>query len=382
MGAGNFYSSDHIDELTAADVVDATITDGRLILTRRDGSTIDTGPLVSAMPDATDIASGVVSLATDTETIDGTSSSLVVTPLALAALTATATRRGLIEIATSAEAVTATDTVRAITPATLNAVRVVTGIAETGAPSLYPLGESVMALSASSWSLNSGNGTVVTHNVDATHASQTFFALSGGTAAARVWNREYNSTGGWTSWSEQMLLLALTPASFTQLSAYTTYPAGFSRLYYTFANSSAWDFSGTSGEIITYYDTANNYAKQTFTRHVGGSSTKPDVWVRTANNSSGWSAWQIVNEKRPFAQLSGKVTITPSAANTPTSANVTFPAGYFTVAPVIVVSAETNVPGSEVSGVSTTAAATTGFTAWVRRSNTTATPIHWLATQS
>lgn len=68
---------------------------------------------------ASTTTSGIVELATATETTAGTDTTRAVTPAGLAALTATETRAGLVELATSAEAIAGTDTTRAVTPAGL-----------------------------------------------------------------------------------------------------------------------------------------------------------------------------------------------------------------------------------------------------------------------
>lgn len=116
------YSVDKVDDLLASMVVGASIVSGHLILQLNDDSTIDAGPVVSSLFDATTSSSGVVELATDVETQTGTDSVRAVTPLGLAAVVATATAKGLVELATTAEATTGTDTVRAVTPAGLKTV--------------------------------------------------------------------------------------------------------------------------------------------------------------------------------------------------------------------------------------------------------------------
>ena len=73
---------------------------------------------------------------------------------------------------------------------------------------------------------------------------------------------------------------------------------------------------------------------------------------------------------------SGRITITPSAANTPTSANVT--GLNLTGTPRITVSPNTSLPGTQVTGVSFANATTTGFTVWLTRTNTTSTGIDWM----
>lgn len=73
----------------------------------------------------------------------------------------------------------------------------------------------------------------------------------------------------------------------------------------------------------------------------------------------------------------GSVSITPTA-NTPTSATVTFNK-TFSSTPNVIISPETSVPYSTVRGCGATNISTTGFTAWVYRTNTTATVLHWIA---
>ncbi len=71
------------------------------------------------IPAASTTISGVVELATDTETQTGTDTARAITPANLKSLTATELRRGLIELATALEVATGTDASRAVTPAGL-----------------------------------------------------------------------------------------------------------------------------------------------------------------------------------------------------------------------------------------------------------------------
>ncbi|MGR3870993.1 hypothetical protein ACUXZZ_20665 [Streptomyces graminifolii] len=73
----------------------------------------------------------------------------------------------------------------------------------------------------------------------------------------------------------------------------------------------------------------------------------------------------------------GSTTITPSAAGTPTSATVTG-LGLRGSAFYAQVSAATQVPGSQVTGVGATNVTSNGLTLWVTRTNTTATVLHWM----
>ena len=74
----------------------------------------------------------------------------------------------------------------------------------------------------------------------------------------------------------------------------------------------------------------------------------------------------------------GNVSITPSAANTPTSKAVTFEK-EFSSNPDIIANGHTSVPGSTLLGVGTASRSTTGCTIWVTRTNTTATTVNWIA---
>lgn len=73
---------------------------------------------------ATDIAAGVVELATDAETVTGTDTTRAVTPASLHNKVASATTIGIVRLATTVEAVAGTDTVKVITPAGAAAVSV------------------------------------------------------------------------------------------------------------------------------------------------------------------------------------------------------------------------------------------------------------------
>lgn len=74
---------------------------------------------------------------------------------------------------------------------------------------------------------------------------------------------------------------------------------------------------------------------------------------------------------------SGQVTITPSAANTPTSLAVT---GLNLTGTVrVVATANTAAPGTTVTGVGVTGVSGSGFTLWVTRTNTSPTAVNWVA---
>lgn len=74
----------------------------------------------------------------------------------------------------------------------------------------------------------------------------------------------------------------------------------------------------------------------------------------------------------------GRVTVTPSAADTPTAVKVQFDEPMWKT-PVVVVSARTAVPGTTVTGVAPQDESETGFTLYVTRKNTNATSVAWIA---
>lgn len=76
----------------------------------------------------------------------------------------------------------------------------------------------------------------------------------------------------------------------------------------------------------------------------------------------------------------GKVSITPSAANTPTGKAITFNTS-FSSTPVVVTSADSSVPGTTVLGTGASGKSKTGCTVYVTRKNTTNTNIEWIAMQ-
>lgn len=84
----------------------------------------------------------------------------------------------------------------------------------------------------------------------------------------------------------------------------------------------------------------------------------------------------------PF-ESQGRVTITPSAVDTPTGVSVAFPVGRFTVAPRVMVTAATTVPGTAtgVKGVSASSASVDGVTIYLTRGSTTPTGVDWSAKQ-
>jgi hypothetical protein len=203
-----------------------------------------------------------------------------------------------------------------------------TALLETDLQTAYPLGVSFMDVAG--WT-PSANGLVVTNNMSQWRCEQTFYPDSGGTGSPKCWTRTYNtSAGGWTGWAQNMLMVNLNPASFTQATTRGNYPVGQSRLYYTAGSAGSWDFAALApGEVITYLaDDANFFGRQIFTSHAGGTG-KPVQWVRTANQTGGWTAWQpILTDPGAWVSWTPAWT-TSSGANTPTlGANTTVDCRY------------------------------------------------------
>lgn len=84
----------------------------------------------------------------------------------------------------------------------------------------------------------------------------------------------------------------------------------------------------------------------------------------------------------------GQVSITPTTSRTLDwggsfkygNTTVTFPAGYFSSAPSVVISANSSVPGIVIEATPSNVSAT-GFTANLARTDSTATIIYWQAIQ-
>lgn len=79
--------------------------------------------------------------------------------------------------------------------------------------------------------------------------------------------------------------------------------------------------------------------------------------------------------------VSGRVTITPSAANEPTSVTVTG-LGLLGTNPRAIATASTTVPGTSVTGVGCTGVTTSSITIWLTRTNVTATGVDYIVIAS
>lgn len=139
-----------------------------------------------------------------------------------------------------------------------------------------------------------------------------------------------------------------------------------------------------------YYDTdAFQYSDLTLTSGSVGSSdhrallilesiyagATPYIYVQGENSTP--CNFDVLGIMTSSNWAYGTVTITPSAANTPTSMAVTGldleGSSFFAFA-----APQTAAPGTNVTGVGTTAVTASGLTVWVTRTNTTATVVNWM----
>lgn len=77
----------------------------------------------------------------------------------------------------------------------------------------------------------------------------------------------------------------------------------------------------------------------------------------------------------------GTISITPTAANTPTAVSILFPAGLFTAAPTVTVTPHSSAPGTAVLGVGVNNRTAEGCDIILTRTNTVATTVSWQAIQ-
>lgn len=124
----------------------------------------------------------------------------------------------------------------------------------------------------------------------------------------------------------------------------------------------------------------NTYQGHIYTRFyqswepVGWSAwNKSDINPLSISASSG-AGWIYLGNDLKMCW--GSVLITPSAANTPTLATVTLPLTY-TYGPQVLVTPETSVTGTQVTGVACANRNTTNIGVYVTRTNTTATYVRW-----
>ncbi|MCD8382779.1 MAG: phage tail protein [Clostridiales bacterium] len=135
--------------------------------------------------------------------------------------------------------------------------------------------------------------------------------------------------------------------------------------------------TGGTYRLLGNLNAANNYllctGSMTNTLYIGTTSYTSNIYLRTAG-----SVYAGPKSIRVPEVQKGYISITPSAANTPTGSAVTF-SSTFSGTPRVVATPSTTVPGTTVTGVGTSGASSTGVTIYVTRTNTSSTGIHWIA---
>lgn len=327
-------------EIEATSIVSGLVNEaGHLILTRHDGTDLDMGAVSGMQLDNGTAYSKVDAFTYVGDTDPGAvpDGSVWLDTNDVAGPFASDTQKGLVELATNAETISGTDNTRAVTPASLaavpgNKVQILAPNAntETAVPSAYPLGISQMVITTGSgWSINSGFGSVVTYRPETDRTVQHAYSNPGGTGTPRMWMRQYhtsNNGGGWTPWSQSQLMVTLATGAVTQSTPFSSYPNGWSRIYFS-AAPAGWDFAASPGEIVTYVD-GSDFAKQTWTYHSKGSDPNPaEMWFRTANNVGGWSSWRRVMTN-PGAWINYTPTWTSQGSSQPSYGNAVIKCKY------------------------------------------------------
>ena len=105
---------------------------------------------------------------------------------------------------------------------------------------------------------------------------------------------------------------------------------------------------------------------------LSGSSNSQNTTAATINATT-----FAMNARTSFGNIAwGNVSITPSAANTPTSAVVNYSVSGTNIVGYAV--ANSSVPGTQVTGVSVNSVTNTSMNVWLTRTNTTSTVVYWL----
>jgi hypothetical protein len=141
---------------------------------------------------------------------------------------------------------------------------------------------------------------------------------------------------------------------------------------------------------VTYDTDSTQYADLILSSGALGGTDKParillesvfgagNPWVYVTGAQSGQCNMDVNGILLSGNLAFGSVNITPSAANTPTSATVSGldlkGTSFYAQA-----TANSSVPGSQVTGVGVTNLTSTGLTVWLTRTNTTLTTVYWMA---
>lgn len=110
-----------------------------------------------------------------------------------------------------------------------------------------------------------------------------------------------------------------------------------------------------------------------------GTSVNWQAFVATVPFTDGQPAYAgLLNQAGATLRAQGGTTNITPTANTPTAVTVTF-ATPFMATPVVTACPVVTVPGSEVKGAAVTAVTKADFKVTVYRTNTTVTPVSWIA---
>lgn len=166
----------------------------------------------------------------------------------------------------------------------------------------------------------------------------------------------------------------------TDLNNYTTTGYYYFGSSYTPTNIPA----GANGWLEVIRGANDNIVKQMWHRQGTIDTNDTQFYVRTKSGTNNWSNWQrlaLVSEFNYYLAKSnvavGRVSITPSAANTPTSKGVTWAEMGGT--PRMTATFAGTVPGTQVLGVSVNNVSSTGANVWVTATNTSARAIDYIA---
>lgn len=155
----------------------------------------------------------------------------------------------------------------------------------------------------------------------------------------------------------------------------------FPLLAYLYGGEMRWrpvDEDSVAEDASAVYDTdANTFADLIFSSGRVYSGDVPARVVLTTDVGGGPPVADVKAILKSDNWAIGSTTITPSAANTPTSAGIT---GLNLKGSTFIgyAAAATAAPGTGVTGVGITAYSATGATLWVTRTNTTATVVNWM----
>lgn len=127
--------------------------------------------------------------------------------------------------------------------------------------------------------------------------------------------------------------------------------------------------TGTPSEIMRVANTGN----------VGiGTSTPTEKLDVTGNiKASG----NVLSSNLPNSMASGVVQVPVTSTTAPNNALVTLPVGRFTTTPIIIVSAESTVPGTAVTETSFGNASSTSFRIYIYRTTLVNTNVNWIAVE-